>query len=170
MSGRHPALAPNLSIRQYGDIEPHPTCVRFFNIVSSIVSPSSTKTPLSTAREINFLYHELVTSNPLPDKQELEQDPTSKPENLLWNLWDVFFDIVEQIPFSDPAQDKLVSFVVALHSLAPPSGCEKEVDVWGTKEILWRDLSFLKQVAKEEINCTSPLPPFPLLYFHTYTC
>jgi hypothetical protein len=150
----------NLSIRHNGD-KPHPTSLHIFNIFKDLVSHVNPKTPLSSAQEIDSLYLSQAT-HPASD-----QDSKLSPEDFLCNLWEIFLDIVEKTPSFHPVQDKLISFVVALSSLTaapgPKGRREKEIDAEGTRQILWRDLPFLKEVAKQELICTSSLlPPISL--------
>ncbi|KAI0202601.1 hypothetical protein F4808DRAFT_458772 [Astrocystis sublimbata] len=58
-------------------------------------------------------------------------------EDYLWKFWEGVFDVVQQIPHSDPAQDKLVAFLREL-TLTPETGDR----IWEEARI-WTDLPLL---------------------------
>ncbi|KAI0555744.1 hypothetical protein F4679DRAFT_3629 [Xylaria curta] len=69
-----------------------------------------------------------------------------KPEeDFFWGFWNNIFEIAQQIPYSNPAQDKLVQFVREL-TLVPETGDK----VWEAR--VWTDLPLLGAAIREQLN------------------
>ncbi|KAI1753022.1 hypothetical protein F4782DRAFT_529747 [Xylaria castorea] len=66
-------------------------------------------------------------------------------EDFFWGFWSAIFDIAQQIPYDNPAQDKLVAFVREL-TLVPETGDK----VWEAR--VWTDLPLLGPAIREHLN------------------
>lgn len=68
-------------------------------------------------------------------------------------LWTALLDIAQSIPYSDPTQDRLISFIKGVKSLPPPDRPAPEI--WGLS--LWHDLPILSASMRERWNISSSI-------------
>ncbi|KAI1425631.1 hypothetical protein F5Y12DRAFT_746869 [Xylaria sp. FL1777] len=73
------------------------------------------------------------------------QNTKTPNEGFFWGFWGDVFDVAQQIPHSNPAQDKLVSFVREL-TLVPETGDK----VWEAR--VWTDLPLLGAAIREHLD------------------
>lgn len=73
------------------------------------------------------------------------QDVKAQDEKFFWGFWSDVFNVAEQIPHDNPAQDKLAVFVREL-TLAPETGDK----VWEAR--VWTDLPLLGASIRERLD------------------
>ncbi|KAI0971010.1 hypothetical protein F4678DRAFT_435371 [Xylaria arbuscula] len=114
---------PAITLRQ---VQKDPNRKDIFGILNDYIQPGSTTTVSQAA-----------TSS--------TQSVKTPDEGFFWEFWDSIFDVAQQIPHSDPAQDKLALFVREL-TLVPETGDQ----VWERR--VWTDLPLLGPSAREHLE------------------
>ncbi|CAA7270757.1 unnamed protein product [Cyclocybe aegerita] len=111
---------------------------KIFNILDTYLRPSSTIAPIDAAQEINQLF-------PLNRPTEGEE-PNEEPISFLWEMWELVLDVVSQLPWDHPSQERSIDLLKALRSLPDPV----MVDMPGFGEMrVWADLPILHPVLNE---------------------
>ncbi|RYC64907.1 hypothetical protein CHU98_g1307 [Xylaria longipes] len=96
----------------------------------------------------SVLHNHIQPENTVPVSQRVTvftQSIKKPDEEFFWGFWNDIFDIAQQIPHSNPAQDKIVAFVREL-TLVPETGDK----VWEAR--VWTDLPLLGAAIREHLN------------------
>ncbi|KAI1311106.1 hypothetical protein F5Y03DRAFT_321422 [Xylaria venustula] len=111
---------PTITLQQ---VQEDPNRNDIFGILNEYIQPESTTTVSQAATSFT-------------------QTVKTPNEGFFWGFWNSIFNIAQQIPHSDPAQDKLVLFVREL-TLVPETGDK----VWEAR--VWTDLPLLGASIRE---------------------
>ncbi len=124
----------------HGGGEPWIIELHVFDILNEYLQPSSATSPTAAAQKIDSLF---------PLNRE-EQGKKEEPESFLWEIWELFGRVAQQIPWKHPSQDRLAELVKALCDL--PS--DMKVEIWGKDSRIWQDLPLLGPALTEMMNST----------------
>jgi hypothetical protein len=87
-------------------------------------------------------------TRPVSDLHDHATADESSIGNALDALWTAILNTVLSTPYTDPKQDRLVSFINAIKSLPPPG--QHRPQIWGLS--LWPDLPILGATMRERWN------------------
>ncbi|KAB2580616.1 hypothetical protein DBV05_g859 [Lasiodiplodia theobromae] len=76
---------------------------RIFDVLSEYLQPTSQASPAEVALKFNELF-----------QLNQRENEKANPEGFLWQLWDIVFNVAEQVPYSHTSQDRLVELIAAL--------------------------------------------------------
>ncbi|KAI1438561.1 hypothetical protein GGR50DRAFT_691095 [Xylaria sp. CBS 124048] len=130
-------MSATITLRQ---VQADPTRNDIFGLLDKYLRPESTMTGLQAA----VLFAQGVDG---PD------------EAFFWGFWNNIFDVAQQIPHDNPAQDKLVTFLREL-TLVPDTGNT----VWEVR--VWTDLPLLGAAIREHLS--KPAETYESVSFHAF--
>jgi hypothetical protein len=126
---------------------------QIFDILKDFLQQSTDISASTAAARVNALFFE-------KRREDDEEDP---PGGFLLELWDIVLNLAEQIPFDNPAMEKLVDFMRKLVEIPSSS-----VEVRGREFKLWVDLPVLVESIHSEISSKLSAPEWMLLISVNY--
>lgn len=73
------------------------------DVLSEYLQPTSQASPPEVALKFNELF-----------QLNQRENEKANPEGFLWQLWDIAFNLAEQVPYNHASQDRLVELIAAL--------------------------------------------------------
>jgi len=114
-----------------------------FDILNGFLQPESTVAIDAVAEKIDAV----VPTNRDGSVTEEKEDMGT----FLWNFWEYFFKVAEQIPYSHPSQEKLARLLMKLSDL-PSQTPMVDLPNWAGGYRLWQDLPLFGPALREEYD------------------
>lgn len=107
-----------------------------------VAATTDESTALTTANTIDGLFRQALKVN------------KDGAEDFLYTFWDVTLKTAVTVPATDPRMQHLVAIVESLKKKNTA-----EVEIWGNKTSVWKDLPLLGPALREAWNSTLSLQP-----------
>lgn len=121
---------------------------KVLEILNSTLQQDAKLSPTDAALALDALYPDRRQSSDTESTNTEAGEPESGGA-FLWWFWDLFHDLARQVPYDNPASERLAEAVKALRDLPPRT---VYLNLWGEAQ-LWSELPLFGPTLREKWDC-----------------